>query len=115
MKLTFISTAVLALALSGASLTGFAKPPPAKLLGDPAPATVAARTIVIRPNTKSVNVVGGETVRFKVDGKSFAWSFNVPETVTSFDLNRVAPADMLDHKVKVYVATDPKYKHETSN
>ena len=103
MKLTFIPTTVVALLLSAASLTAFASPPPVALLGDPAPTTMSARTIVIHPDTKYVNVVGGDTVKFDVGGKSFAWNFDVPVTITSFDLNRVAPTGVLDHPVTVYV------------
>ncbi len=100
-----------ALLLSGASLSALAAPPPLKLLGDAAPEAAAARTVMIAPKTKSVRVTGGETIKFVAGDKSFAWSFTGPETITSFDLNRVAPAGVLDHKVRAYVAPNPTYSH----
>jgi hypothetical protein len=106
-----LNTILLGAALSIAAVSSFATTSaPTKLLGDSAPVTAAAdRVIHITPDTKYVNVVGGQTVKFDVNGQSFAWNFSGPETVTSFDLNRVAPAGVLDHKVTAYVATNPDF------
>ena len=82
---------------------------PQDFLGDPAPINLATKSIVIRPDTKWVNVTGGDTVRFDAGGKSFAWTFNVARGVHAFELNRVAPPGMLDHQVVAYVAPDPRY------
>lgn len=82
---------------------------PIGFLGDPAPLNGATETIAIRPDTKWINVTGGDTVRFVVGEKSFAWTFNVARNVTAFDLRRVAPPGVLDHRVDAYVAPDPKY------
>lgn len=112
MKSTFVLRGLTALLLSGATLTALAvKPPPLKLLGNTAPESSAARTVKISPTTKSVRVTGGETVKFVAGDKSFAWSFDVPNSITSFELNRVAPAGVLDHKVRAYVAPNPTYSH----
>lgn len=83
--------------------------PPDKLLGTPAPIAAAQRTIVIGPTTRHINVEGGEVIRFVVGDKSFGWSFNVGSTVSSFELNRVAPPGVLDHPVAAYVSPDPRY------
>jgi hypothetical protein len=83
--------------------------PPVAFLGDPAPPTAAGRTIIIRPDTQWVNVTGGETVRFVVDDKTFAWTFNVARNVWSFDLNRIAPPGVIGHPMNVYIAPDPRY------
>src|SRR5437867_675193 len=104
MKSTFVFRGLAALLLSGATLSALAAPPALKLLGDPAPESTAWRTVTITPNTKFVNVVGGETIKFVAGDKSFAWSFSGPASVSSFELNRVAPEGMLDHKVRAYVA-----------
>ena len=77
------------------------------LLGDPVADSAATRTIVIKPDTKYVNVTGGETVKFVVGDKSFAWNFDGSSSVSSFDLNRTTA--MLDHKVVAYVALNPIY------
>ena len=78
------------------------------LLGDPV-ATGAGRMIRIGAGTRHVNVVGGETIRFEVDGRYFSWSFSGPLSVTSFSLLLIAPPGMLDHDVIVYIASNPNY------
>lgn len=83
--------------------------PPLNLLGDPAPISAATETIVIRPDTKWVNVTGGDTVKFVVGDKSFAWVFNVASTVSVFDLSRVAPPGVLNQPVDAYISPDPRY------
>ena len=77
------------------------------LLGDPASPASANRTIAIHPDTRHVNVTGGEVVKFTVGDKSFAWNFNGHPS--SFDLNAVAPPGVMDHRVKAYVAPNPLY------
>jgi hypothetical protein len=79
-------------------------------LGNAAPVGSAERTIVINADTKYVNVEGGSTVRFVIDGQSFAWSFQTGGShISPFDLARLAPAGALNHKVIVYVSNDPLY------
>jgi hypothetical protein len=85
--------------------------PRTDLFGDPIPPSSAARTITITPDTRFVNVEGGEWVRFMVGDRSFGWAFNVAISVSSFDLNQVAPPGILDHKVIAYVSPDPKYRN----
>lgn len=106
MKRQFISLAIIGL-LSGCALP--TAEPPLEFLGNAAPPAEATRTIVITPDTRWVNVTGGETVTFIVGDKSFAWTFNVASNVFTFDLNRIAPPGVLDRPVKVYVAPDPRY------
>ena len=77
------------------------------LLGDPALPASASRTIAIYPDTRYVNVTGGEVVKFTVGDKSFAWNFN--GRPGSFDLNAVAPPGVMDHRVKAYVAENPLF------
>lgn len=70
----------------------------------------ADRIIGIDANTKWINVTGGELVKFVVDGKSFSWLFDTYSTSPVFDLDKIAPAGMLDGRsIKVYVAADPLY------
>jgi Heavy-metal resistance protein CzcE/TIR domain len=83
-----------------------ARDPRIDLMGTPATLSMATRTIPIGPDTKYVNVTGGEIVRFTVGDKQFAWNFNGP--LSSFDLARVAPS-VLDRKVTAYVAPNPMY------
>ncbi|MDY7547611.1 CzcE family metal-binding protein [Glaciimonas sp. Gout2] len=98
------------LAMLTASASTFAgSVPKIDLLGDSVPVSTAFRTIVITPDTKYVNVTGGQTVRFIAGDKSFAWNFDGAIAVSSFVLNRAAPASMLDHKVIAYVAPNPLY------
>ena len=81
------------------------------LLGDPASVSAAQRTIVITPETKYVNVTGGEVVKFVVGEQSFAWHFDVAMTVSAFELNQVAPTGLLAQKVVTYITPDPMYRN----
>ena len=82
---------------------------PVSFLGSPIPEAAGEKTIAIRPETKWVNVKGGETYRFVVGDKAFGWAFNAPFGPRSFDLQRVAPPGMLNRPVTAYVKPDPKY------
>jgi len=94
--------AVSVLALSAASLSAFALTN-ADRYGEAASPVAAERTIVIGPNTRSVNVNHGEVVKFVANGQEFAWDFDgLPQ---AFDLKQVAPQGAIDHNVRVYVAT----------
>lgn len=79
------------------------------LLGNAAPSNAATRTIVITPETKWVNVEGGEIINFIVGNKSFGWDFFVGFTVSSFDLQLVAPPGILNRRIMAYVSPDPRY------
>ncbi|MDO9420193.1 MAG: CzcE family metal-binding protein [Herminiimonas sp.] len=102
------------LTLAFAALMAFSMPafsePRFDLLGNPAPSNAATRTIVITPETKWVNVEGGEIINFVVGDKSFGWDFFVGSTVSSFDLSRVAPPGVLNRRIEAYVSPDPKYR-----
>lgn len=100
-----LTQTLLGLTLSLSVLSAMAEAPN-NLLGQPAEATSANRTITITPDTKYVNVVTGQTVLFNTSGKTFAWNFSGPSI--AFDLNRVAPPNTLDHMVKAYVADNPR-------
>lgn len=99
---------VLAGTLSLATFSSIAATPRG-LLGDAAPDTAAERTIKITPDTRYVNVTGGQVVKFDVGGKTFTWHFDGPETLWAFDLNKVAPPGLLDHKVMAYISPNPIY------
>jgi hypothetical protein len=77
------------------------------MLGDPVNPRYAERTVTLTDDTRYVNVIGGETVRFVKGKREFAWHFNGP--VASFHLNQIAPADMLGRVVTVYIAPNPLY------
>lgn len=111
MKNGILFSAILSLALATAGLSGCAtKNSYVDLYGLPAPISSAVdRTIRITPETKYVNVEGGQTVAFIVGDKKFDWNFAVATTVNAFPLNEVAPAGVLDHPVVAYVSPDPKY------
>jgi hypothetical protein len=68
-------------------------------------------TITLDSGTRWVNVTGGETVRFVMDGKSFMWRFDTyGSLVPVFELKEIAPAGILgDRAIKVYVSPDPRY------
>ncbi|MFN3750274.1 MAG: CzcE family metal-binding protein [Thiobacillus sp.] len=102
------------LALAGAftlAAPAFANHPPASpALGSPVHDASAGRTIALDAGTAWVNVTGGETVSFVADGKRFSWHFDTYGTAPVFDLDRIAPAGVLQGRtVRVYVAPDPAY------
>ena len=66
----------------------------------------ADRAIEIRPGRRFVNVTAGETVRFSVNGKSFAWTFSRSLVHRSFALREIAPPDMEVPRVEVYCVPD---------
>jgi len=76
-------------------------------MGEVAPLSAATRTIQIDAKTKYVNVTANETVKFEANGSAFAIYF--AGGLSAFDLNQLAPAGVLDHKVTAYVAPDPVY------
>ncbi len=92
--------ALVGLALSAASLAA-ATVTESDMLGSPAQASAAQRTIVIDQKTRWITVERGEVVTFKANGRDFAWAFN--GMGSSFDLNRIAPAGALDRALKVYI------------
>lgn len=81
---------------------------PASFLGGPMPQSEADRTIEIFPETKWVNVTGGEIIRFSKGDQAFGWAFDAPYGPSSFDLQRIAPPGFLDRPVTTYVAPDPR-------
>lgn len=106
-KLTFTGLATALLVSACAIPAG--PPPSVDMLGAPAPENLARRTIVIAPDTRWVNVTGGETIRFVVGDRSFAWYFDGIDSVSPFDLRRTAPPGVLDRQVLAYVAPNPLY------
>ena len=84
---------------------------PVSLLGDRADPGQAQRTIVITPATRYVNVTEGDVVKFVSNGNTFAWNFDSPSSVDSFQLNRVAPAGALDHNVTAYIEPNEYLEH----
>jgi len=93
--------AVAALTLSAASFAAIATVTEADMLGKPAQASAAQRTISIDPKTRWITVERGEVVKFVANGQEFAWSFDGMSS--SFALDRIAPSGTLDRRLKVYV------------
>lgn len=98
-KLALSAAAVALLTSIGARAAG-----DSDFLGTVVPPEDAARTVVIQPRTKFVNVTHGEVVRFVDNGREFAIRFDGIRS--EYDLNAVAPAGAVDHEVKVYVQKD---------
>ena len=108
MKTKSLIPAVLTLTLSLSAFSSMAATNLA-VLGETAPTAAANRTIAITPDTRYVNVEGGQTVKFVVGGKTFTWFFSGTANVQRFDLNQVAPPGLLDHVVTAYVSVNPLY------
>jgi hypothetical protein len=73
------------------------------------PDEAVARTVEITAGTHYVNVVNGETVRFKVGDDSFAWHVNTYPNLNAFELGKIAPSGVPLPKVLVYVAANDTY------
>lgn len=109
MKPKSLLSAILVSLLATACVTPTETSPRPDLLGSPAAPTAATRTIVIQPDTRWVNVTGGEIIKFVVGNQVFTWNFNTSPTVGNFDLRQAAPAGVFDHQVQAYVAPNPLY------
>jgi len=92
-----------------ACMSATAVTPRADLLGSPVAPEAATRIVNLTSGTQFVNVVAGDTVRFVNGSGEFAWSFDTSPIVASFDLAQVAPAGLLGHGLRVYVAPNPLY------
>jgi hypothetical protein len=99
----------ISLALLTACMSASAVSPRADLLGSPVPPHAATRVVNLSQDTRHVNVVAGDTIRFVNGSGEFAWNFNVSPIVQTFDLNQVAPQGVLGHELRVYVAPNPLY------
>jgi hypothetical protein len=106
MKTKSLFPAVLALSLSLPAWSVMAATN-TDLLGEIAPASAATETITISPDTRYVNVEGGQIVTFANGAKSFTWNFDGSDG--AFDLSQVAPPAFLPHPVMVYQAPNPLY------
>jgi hypothetical protein len=100
-----LSTTVVILGLAGASAVALAGVP-ASLTGDVVPTDEASTTIAIGPATRYVNVMHGDAVKFVVNGRTFAFRFDGAPSAQAIDLQTVAPAGLLDHRVIAYVGTN---------
>ena len=114
MKPKLVTLTVMAMTLGFLNLSASAFTPGSPM-GEVVPPSGAMRTIPIDAKTKYVNVTAHETVKFVAKGNAFAVTFNGSPATTFafvpsvFDLNQLAPAGVLNHKVTVYVAPDPLY------
>jgi hypothetical protein len=60
------------------------------------------RTVVIDDKMRSINVKDGETIRFVIGEKSFAWQFDSNDEGS--DLKQMAPKGVLGNRsIKVYL------------
>jgi hypothetical protein len=106
------STRLAAVATTG-SLTALQSDYPS-VYGTAAQPDSIDRVVRLEPGLRWLDVEYGESVKFIRTGagdseRSFSWRFDVSPTRTYVDLRDVAPADLLDHDVRVFVAADSRY------
>jgi formylmethanofuran dehydrogenase subunit B len=106
MKPKLVIPIVIAMTLGFVSFSASAFTPSSPA-GELVPQLGAMRTVRIDAKTKYVNVTANETVKFEANGNAFA--INFADGLSAFDLNRLAPAGVIDHKVTVYIAPNPLY------
>ncbi len=75
----------------------------AALYGSPAEVSTAARTILLSPGTKYVNVASGETVAFQSGSQTTAWTFAEIVHGSSTDLGTILPGMSNAQGVRVYI------------
>ena len=79
--------------------------------GKPSDPTAAQREILIKPDTRSVNVTAGQVVRFAFANgadSAFAWNFDTWGGRVA-QLDRLAPDGVKLRPIKVYIGDDPRY------
>ncbi|MGE0310164.1 MAG: CzcE family metal-binding protein [Lautropia sp.] len=92
-----------------AGCAGFDMQVPSRFLGEVVSPQQAERTVQIGPDTRYVHVKQFETVRFVGGGQQFGFRFDGPQSVRSFDLQRVAPGGMLGRPVFAEIELDTRY------
>lgn len=98
-----LAAILLCLATTGAGAASHAgKPSLAPSVTSP---EAADKTVVIKDTTKYVNVYEDETVLFIVGNQQFAVKFDGHSYF--YDLGTIAPAGMLNHKVRIYIGPNP--------
>ena len=75
----------------------------AALYGSPAEVSTAARTILLSPGMKYVNVASGETVAFQSGSQTTAWTFAEIVHGSSTDLGTILPGMSNAQGVRVYI------------
>lgn len=75
--------------------------------GSPAAESAAGRTIVLKADTRHINVTRGETVTIVRAGQRFSWHLDTDSHRTVFPLAAIAPKDMPVDGITVYVASNP--------
>jgi Heavy-metal resistance protein CzcE len=71
------------------------------------------RQIVVTANTRWINVVAGQVIRFVIADAAggtaaFTWRFDTFGGRVA-DLSQLAPAGMVQRPIKIYIADDPRY------
>jgi hypothetical protein len=112
MKRTLFLSAILSLLLAGCADMR-APSERTDFWGSPAPAAAATKTIVVGPETRHVNLIGGDIVRFVVGDKSFTWSFDGAYFPAAVDISKVSNG-LLSRPLMAYVESNPMYQR-TSN
>jgi hypothetical protein len=105
----FIRTAVIAAAIASTASGAYAAVN-TKEFGMATNAASADRHVVIKADTKWVNIDDGDTVEFNIDGKSFTWHFDTLRGESAFELSKIAPEGVDAGKVIVYVGANPLYR-----
>ena len=81
-----------------------------KEFGMSSSAANADHHVVIKQDTKWVNIDDGDTVEFNVGDKSFTWHFDTLRGESAFELSKIAPEGIDVSKVIVYVGANPLYR-----
>lgn len=99
-----ISTLLFALSISVGAGIAQAAPAGAGQHGAIVRDAASVRTIVVKPDTKWVNVTNGEIVTFDVAGQRFTYHFQAWPNINSLPMSAIAPQELNVAGIRVYVA-----------
>jgi Heavy-metal resistance protein CzcE len=81
---------------------------PSDYYGEAVSGIPGTRTVVLSNSTKYLNVTNRDVVRLVHGARNVVWKFDGIKD--DFNLQEVLPADLVDHKVMVYVNHIDEYK-----
>ena len=69
--------------------------------GEAVPGQPAPRSLLLSPSTRYINVTNGDVLELVYNEHRIVWRFD--GITSAFNLQEILPADLVDHRVMVYV------------
>jgi hypothetical protein len=81
---------------------------PSDYFGEAVPSLPATKTVVLSDSTKYFNVTNGDVVKVVHNDREIVWRFDGIKD--NFNLQEILPAEMVNHRITVYVSHDGDYQ-----